>query len=146
MDFHCMIEGNIVKRDPESFTTRQGIGGVRFEIVHKQSYRGADGKYHETKPQYYSVVCWGKLGERILNSLKKGDTVTVSASRMISVESNGFVESTLTASNVSASLRWAEVTPERKTRSATAAVTTADGETLPVYDDLAPAEKTAAVF
>jgi single-stranded DNA-binding protein len=134
MDFHFLIEGNIVKHDPEAFATRKGLTGTRFEISHKQNYRGSDGKWHETKLQYFTVVCWGNLAERILDCFRKGDTVTVSAKRVEAITYDGFTDLTLTAANVSASVRFNGVTPERKARSATEVIRTADGETLPVYD------------
>jgi single-stranded DNA-binding protein len=134
MDFHVLIEGNIVKHDPEMFSTRKGLTGTRFEIAHRPSYRGADGKWVEAKSQYYTVVCWGKLADRVLDSFQEGDTVTVSAKSIGALTSNGFTDITLTAANVAGSVRFRNVTPERKTRSATEVIRTADGETLPVYD------------
>jgi len=133
MDFHVLIEGNI-KHNPEAFATRKGLTGTRFEIAHTPSYRGSDGKWVQGKTQYFTVVCWGRLADRVLESFAQGDTVSVTAKAIGAITSDGFTDITLTAANVAASVRFKNATPDRKPRSATAVIQTADGETLPVYD------------
>jgi single-strand DNA-binding protein len=132
MDLTCIIEGQIIKHDPERFETSGGNKGVRFEIARKPRYRNAEGKWVDGKTEFYDITCWGALGDNVLASFKRYDTVLVTASGMYPYESGGFAHLKVTASNVAASLRFNTVTPARKDRVDNAAVRTPDGEDRPV--------------
>ncbi|MEV3934382.1 single-stranded DNA-binding protein [Glycomyces sp. NPDC049804] len=135
MDLTCIIEGQIIKRDPETFSTPKGNQGVRFEIRRQPRYRNAAGEWVDGKTEFYDITCWGALADNVLASFKRYDTVIVTASALYAQESGGYAHLKVTASGVAASLRFGNVTPERKERIANAAVRTPDGEDLPVHPD-----------
>lgn len=131
MDLTCIIEGQIIKRDPELFQTPKGTMGARFEIRRQPRYRNASGQWVDGKTEFYDVVCWGNLADNVLASFKRYDTVFVHASALNSYESGGNAYIKATATNVAASTRFGTVTPERKARDENHAVRTPDGEERP---------------
>ena len=135
MDLTCIIEGQIIKRDPEIFSTPKGNQGVRFEIRRQPRYRNAEGKWVDGKTEFYDITCWGALADNVIASFKRYDTVIVTASALYAQESGGFAHLKVTAANVAASLRFGTVTPERKAREENHAVRTPDGDDRPATAD-----------
>jgi single-strand DNA-binding protein len=144
MELTCIIEGQIIKRDPEVFSTASGNVGVRFELAHKPRYRDAAGQWVDGKTQFFDITCWGALADNVLASYKRYDTVLVTARSLYAHASGGFAHLKVTADNVAASLRFGPATPARKPREANATVRTPDGEDLPVEDAWATATPATA--
>ena len=68
--------GNLT-RDPELTETTSGVALCRFAIAVNRNYSGADG---ERKTDFFNVVAWRGLGERVARFVKKGNKVAVSGS------------------------------------------------------------------
>ncbi len=66
--------GNIT-RDPELNTTSSGVSVCRFSIAVNRNYTTADG---ERQTDFFNIVAWRGLGERIAQYQKKGYKVAVS--------------------------------------------------------------------
>lgn len=71
------LQGNLVQ-DPTQTVTANGNKVTRFRIA--SSGRRLDkntGEWASTDPVYMSVVCWRQLGDNVMQSLRKGDSVVV---------------------------------------------------------------------
>ncbi len=69
----AQIIGNLT-RDPESRSTPTGQTVCSFSIATTYSYKDATGQKVE-KPEYHSIVAWGKLAEICTQYLAKGRKV-----------------------------------------------------------------------
>jgi single-strand DNA-binding protein len=71
------LQGNLVQ-DPAQTVTANGNKVTRFRMA--SSGRRLDrntGEWASTDPVYMSVVCWRQLGDNVMQSLRKGDSVVV---------------------------------------------------------------------
>lgn len=69
----AQIIGNLT-RDPESRSTPAGQTVCSFSIATTHAYKDASGQKVE-KPEYHSIVAWGKLAEICTQFLGKGRKV-----------------------------------------------------------------------
>lgn len=69
----AQIIGNLT-RDPESRSTPNGQTVCSFSIATTYAYKDATGQKVE-KPEYHSIVAWGKLAEICTQFLAKGRKV-----------------------------------------------------------------------
>lgn len=69
----AQIIGNLT-RDPESRSTPNGQTVCSFSIATTHAYKDASGQKVE-KPEYHSIVAWGKLAEICTQYLGKGRKV-----------------------------------------------------------------------
>jgi len=69
----AQIIGNLT-RDPESRSTPAGQTVCSFSIATTHAYKDASGQKVE-KPEYHSIVAWGKLAEICTQYLGKGRKV-----------------------------------------------------------------------
>ena len=72
----AIITGNLT-RDPELRTTPSGTSVCSFSVAVNRTYRDASGEQKESV-SFIDCSAWGKLGEMISQSAKKGSAVLVS--------------------------------------------------------------------
>ncbi|MFN8557948.1 MAG: single-stranded DNA-binding protein [Dehalococcoidia bacterium] len=70
-----MIIGNL-GQDPEIRYTANGSAVVTFSVAANRNYRRPDGEW-EKETEWFSVVAWNQLAERISQNLQKGSRVYV---------------------------------------------------------------------
>lgn len=70
-----MILGN-VGRDPEIRYTANGNAKAEFSVAVNRRYQKPTGDYEE-ETEWFNVVTWGKLAERMSQNTQKGDRVYV---------------------------------------------------------------------
>ncbi|GAA4259856.1 hypothetical protein GCM10022255_086250 [Dactylosporangium darangshiense] len=126
--FDVTIEGTI-QTTPVADTTSNGFRFTKFDIVNRRESDG-DSNAKSAPPMYFSVICWGKLADRVVE-LTRGTDVVVQASRL---SIDGYSEPPvlmLAARNVSVSMRRNDAHPGTgRNRRRADLITTADGETF----------------
>lgn len=86
-------------RDPEVRYTQTGKPVAQFTIAINRPYKNADGNYDA---DFINCVAWGKVGERIGNTVHKGQRVLVEGAIQVrSYEGKDGVKRTATEINVS---------------------------------------------
>jgi single-strand DNA-binding protein len=70
-----MIIGNL-GRDPEMRYTPSGQAVTQFTVAVNRNYRGQDGAWQE-ETEWFRVVAWAQLAERVAENLRKGMKVYV---------------------------------------------------------------------
>jgi len=70
-----MILGNVGK-DPEVRYTPNGAAQASFTVAANRNYRRPDGEW-EKETEWFNVVAWKQLAERLSTSVQKGDRVYV---------------------------------------------------------------------
>jgi single-strand DNA-binding protein len=70
-----MILGN-VGRDPEIRYTANGKGLTTFSVAANRRYQRPDGEWGE-ETEWFTVVTWDRLAERLAQNLQRGDRVYV---------------------------------------------------------------------
>lgn len=70
-----MILGN-VGRDPEIRYTANGSAQASFTVAANRNYQRPNGEW-EKETEWFNVVTWNKLAERLSQSLQRGDRVYV---------------------------------------------------------------------
>lgn len=63
-----IVTGNLV-RDPESFTTPNGVSYTKFTLAVNRPFTNADGK---RDADYFDIIAWRQLGDRCAKYLFKG--------------------------------------------------------------------------
>jgi single-strand DNA-binding protein len=77
VDTHLWMHGNLVA-DPTQKVVANGQKLTRFRIASSgRRYDEASGGWVNTNTVYMSVTCWRQLGDHVMQSLRKGDTVLV---------------------------------------------------------------------
>ena len=77
MDTYVPMRGNLVN-DPKQQVTASGVKVTKFRLASNgRRYDQARGEYVDTDTVYMSVTCWRQLGDNVMKSLRKGDTVLV---------------------------------------------------------------------
>jgi single-strand DNA-binding protein len=116
-DCTSTLSGNIT-RDPEFRVTTNGKGVASFGLAVNRRYQ-VDGVWQE-QTSFFDVVAWSDLGQRAVASLHKGDRVIVTGRMEQRTWEGGDgakrskVE--IVASDIGASVRFAEVQVARITR------------------------------
>ena len=70
-----MILGNL-GQDPEIRYTANGSAVATFSVAANRNYRRPDGEW-EKETEWFSVVAWNQLAERVAQNLQKGARVYV---------------------------------------------------------------------
>jgi single-strand DNA-binding protein len=70
-----MIIGNL-GRDPEMRYTPSGQAVTQFTVAVNRNFRGPDGAWQE-ETEWFRVVAWAQLAERVAENLRKGMKVYV---------------------------------------------------------------------
>lgn len=105
------IEGNLCEDPTLNFTTSNQTPVARIRVATDERIQ-VDGNW-ESRPQFFTVVCWQALGENVAHSLSKGMRVSVTGrvrNREYQPEAGDkryFTE--IIAEDVSVSLKWAVV-------------------------------------
>ena len=117
------ITGNIV-RDPELRFTPAGQAVTNFSIAENRRYQDRTSQEWQESTSYFDIVVWGDLGENVAQSLNQGDRATITGRieqhSWETPEGDKRSKLEVTATDVSASLRFATVTiakAERRTDS-----------------------------
>jgi single-strand DNA-binding protein len=114
------IAGNLT-RDPELRNVNGGRTVVNFSLAENRRWADKDGGAQEAV-SYLDVTAWGAMADHIATSLHTGDRVLVTGRlEQRSWEGSDGARHTkheLVATEVAASLRYAEATLTRATRSA----------------------------
>ena len=77
MDTYLPMRGNLVS-DPKQMVTASGSKVTKFRIAaNGRRYDQTLREYIDTDTVYMSVTCWRQLGDNVMKSLRKGDTVLV---------------------------------------------------------------------
>jgi single-strand DNA-binding protein len=71
LDLNVVVFGGRLTDDP----TNLGGKGCKIEVACNRSYKSGEDTKRETT--FMPVFCWGKLGEQVSRSCKKGDSVVV---------------------------------------------------------------------
>lgn len=119
MSNELRITGNLT-RDPELRYTQSGKPVASFTVADNRRVRDQSGNWVDGTTLFMQCVAWEQLGENVVESLRKGATVTV-VGRLDpkEYESNGVKVRgfELTASDVSVSLRRQQATVKKTTPS-----------------------------
>lgn len=67
--------GNLT-RDPDITFTQSGVARTNLSIACNDA-RKTDNGWEEGEPTYLNITAWRQLAENVCESLRKGDTVTV---------------------------------------------------------------------
>lgn len=77
MESQHHMQGNLVA-DPTQRVVANGLKVTRFRIASSgRRFDKATAEWVNTDPVYMSVVCWRQLGDNVMTTLRKGDTVVV---------------------------------------------------------------------
>jgi single-strand DNA-binding protein len=68
------VFGVVVADDPSQ---RSALAPVKFRMGSTPSWRGDDGLWRDGDPNYFDVACWEKLGQHVLECVRRGDPVMV---------------------------------------------------------------------
>jgi single-strand DNA-binding protein len=111
-----VMTGNLAA-DPEVTFTATGTARARLSVAVQDRYRDKSGAFVDGETYFCRCVAWGDLAERIAESVRRGDRVTIQGAmvgRTWEKEdgSKGFAQE-VRLDDCGASLRWAEVTVRR---------------------------------
>ena len=127
-DSTSILSGNLT-RDPEFRLTNNGKGLASFGLAVNRRYQ-VDGEWQE-QTSFFDVVAWSDLGQHAAASLHKGDRVIVTGRMEQRTWEGGDgakrskVE--IVASDIGASVRFAQVEIARVARSAPGPASTDSG-------------------
>jgi single-strand DNA-binding protein len=77
MEPQLPLQGNLVQ-DPTQQVVGNGLRITRFRMASSgRRFDRASGEWVNTDPVYLTVVCWRQLGDNVMQSLRKGDSVVV---------------------------------------------------------------------
>lgn len=119
MDNAVTLIGNMT-RDPEVRYTASGQAKCGFGLAVNRRWQNRQTNEWEERVGFFNVVCWGELGESVVESLGKGNRVIVTGRleqrswETEDGEKRSVVE--VTADDVGPSLRWATATVHRSER------------------------------
>lgn len=63
-------------KDPESRATQRGTNLATFSIAYSEKWKDAGGNWQE-RLDWFRVTAWGKLADRVVEQVSKGDLVYV---------------------------------------------------------------------
>lgn len=113
------ITGNLAD-DPELTFTPTGIPVVKFAVGVSERRRTPSGEWEDGDTTWFRVTVWRDMGENVAASLIRGNRVTVTGTmRSRSYEDKEGVTRTaweITADDVAASMRFAEVRVHKTAR------------------------------
>jgi single-strand DNA-binding protein len=116
MHFNFTIEGNVAA-EPELRFTKGGTAVCQFRLAHTNRFR-RDGEWVDGGTVWLTISCWRDLGERVAESIGKGDTVLVELNNDLRAEAfNGRGYLQASARSVALSMRFAPATSNRPSRS-----------------------------
>lgn len=77
MDTYLWMRGNLVG-DPRQTIVGNGLKVTKFRMAaNGRRFDQALGSFVNTEPVFMNVACWRQLGDNVMQSLRKGDTVIV---------------------------------------------------------------------
>lgn len=77
MDPFLAMRGNLVN-DPKQQATAAGLKVTKFRIAaNGRRFDQTLREFVDNDPVFMSVTCWRQLGDNVMQSLRKGDTVIV---------------------------------------------------------------------
>ncbi len=118
-DSNVTIVGNVT-RDPEMRYTSGGRAVATIGVAVNRRWKNQQSNEWQEQVSYFDVICWGDLGENVVNSITKGARVMVSGrleQRSWETESGdkrSKVE--IVADEIGPSLRWATAEVRRTPR------------------------------
>lgn len=124
MQLDLTFEGNVAEA-PELRFTPSGKALCKFRVGHNTRRRTTAGEWVDGPTIWFTVTAWEALAERVAESIRKGDTVTVTARNDLSVfayinqstqKAGGELQ--VSAANVALSLRFATAGSHRKPKPA----------------------------
>ncbi len=114
-DNNATVTGNVT-RDPEHKVTNGGMSIANFGIAWNK--RKQDG---EDETSFFDVSCFRALADNVIESLNKGDRVTVTGhfqqDRWTTPEGENRSKVSFVADDVSPSLKWATASIQRNPKS-----------------------------
>jgi single-strand DNA-binding protein len=77
VDPYIWMQGNLVA-DPTQRVTASGVRVTKFRLAASgRRFDRATDEWVDTETVYMSVACWRQLGDNVVQTLHKGDTVVV---------------------------------------------------------------------
>jgi len=77
MEPQLSLQGNLTQ-DPAQQVVADGLRVTKFRIAcSRRRYDTRTGEWGSTPPVYLNVNCWRQLGDNVMQSLRKGDSVVV---------------------------------------------------------------------
>ena len=77
MEPQLHLQGNLTS-DPAQQVVANGFKITKFRIACSgRRYDGRTGEWTNTPPVYLNVRCWRQLGDNVMQTLRKGDSVVV---------------------------------------------------------------------
>jgi single-strand DNA-binding protein len=77
VDTYLMMRGNLVA-DPRQQVAASGLKITKFRIASNgRRFDQTSREYVDSDPCFMNVTCWRHLGDNVMRSLRKGDTVLV---------------------------------------------------------------------
>ncbi len=118
-DNNVTIVGNVT-RDPEMRYTSGGRAVATIGVAVNRRWKNQQSNDWQEQTSYFDVICWGDLGENVVNSITKGARVMVSGR----LEQRSWETETgdkrskveIIADEVGPSLRWATAEVRRTPR------------------------------
>jgi len=118
-DNNVTIVGNVT-RDPEMRYTSGGRAVATIGVAVNRRWKNQQSNDWQEETSYFDVICWGDLGENVVNSITKGARVMVSGR----LEQRSWETETgdkrskveIIADEVGPSLRWATAEVRRTPR------------------------------
>jgi single-strand DNA-binding protein len=111
--------GNLT-REPMLRYSASGTAWVSSGLAVNRRKRKDDGTFEDLPPEFYDLVCFGDLAERVAESLKKGDRVVVvgrlEEDHYTARDGTERTTAKLVADDIGASLRFATLNVERVRR------------------------------
>lgn len=108
-----------VGTDPEIVLIGSDREMTKFRLASTRSYRDAEGEWHETGTEWFTVKMWGPPGEMVRRSVRRGMPVivqgTFSSEEWVSGDRLGH-GNVITASTIGVDIRYGLVTHTRITR------------------------------
>jgi single-strand DNA-binding protein len=124
MQFDLTFEGNVADY-PELRKTPSGKSVARLRVGHNTRRRNSRGEWVNGDTIWFTVTCWDRLAENIVDSIRLGDTVTVTARNDLSIfaytnqsTGNPSGELQVTATNISLSMRFDSAESHRRPKQA----------------------------
>jgi single-strand DNA-binding protein len=68
--------GNLT-RDPDLSFTQSGVARANLSIACNDARKNDAGQWEEGEPTFLNITAWRQVAENVTESLRKGDTVTV---------------------------------------------------------------------
>lgn len=98
-----------VVRDPEIRFSANGRAWATCRVVAKDRVRGANGEWTDGPPSFFDIVCFGKVAENLVESVRVGDSLLVHgkfAAHEWEKDGSKMISWRLTADEIGVSITW----------------------------------------